>query len=546
MNIKVLKKRNTIVLSLVLFAIIALNLAISFLIKKKLTDILLANKPSSYTTNIKNVDFKIIRRNLTLEGITLIPKKESVIELIDNKKTAENLENITLSSISFKGINILDLLLFKELNINAILINDLAISKFKNSNLKSTKKKEQGAPLNIDSITINIIKGIEIKNFELNNFKYQIIDISSGEVTFQNKPISFNSSGFKLENYKNALFRLKPIRDQFHIDNIQLNFENSKYDFSTKRVAFDFNQKTLTLSDLKIKPQISKFELADSYAYNRDIINLNLKELKIFNFKLSKMLKKEGIYVDSINLSALNISLFKDKRKPFDENKRPTLPHIALKKLKSPLLIKKVTINNSNLRLEEKLADKDTMMVLTINQINANLQNITSIESLQKNPLKILLNAKLMQSADLNLNVTMPLKTNSSTFYFNGTLGASKLKMFDSAIYPALGLKILSGQLDRITFNAKATNTESHGKMTMLYHDLEATVFKSNSLDKNKFLSWSVNHLIQKSNPNKKGKIKSVNLYHKRPQYKGFGNYIWKTLQSGITHTISPTGKNNN
>ena len=79
--------------------------------------------------------------------------------------------------------------------------------------------------------------------------------------------------------------------------------------------------------------------------------------------------------------------------------------------------------------------------------------------------------------------------------------------------------------------------------MTMLYQNLEAKVFKAHSLEKNKFLSWSVNAIIKKSNPHKNKKARIVVMEFERDKYKGLGNYIWKTILSGITNSIAPGGK---
>jgi len=114
------------------------------------------------------------------------------------------------------------------------------------------------------------------------------------------------------------------------------------------------------------------------------------------------------------------------------------------------------------------------------------------------------------------------------------------MKVFDIALYPALGLKILKGSLDNLTFSASANETKSQGSMTMLYHGLEAKVFKSSLIsEENKFLSWTVNSIIKKSNPKKNKTPREVNLGVERVVYKGLGNYFWKTLQGGIINTIA-------
>jgi len=94
-----------------------------------------------------------------------------------------------------------------------------------------------------------------------------------------------------------------------------------------------------------------------------------------------------------------------------------------------------------------------------------------------------------------------------------------------------------------LTFQASANNYSSKGTMTMLYSDLEAQVLKQNNYEKRGFVSWSVNTLAHNSNPGHNGHERKVMMNFDRVSYKGFGNILWKTIQSGIIHTIAPFGK---
>lgn len=49
--------------------------------------------------------------------------------------------------------------------------------------------------------------------------------------------------------------------------------------------------------------------------------------------------------------------------------------------------------------------------------------------------------------------------------------------------------------------------------------------------------------MVHKSNPGKSGKEREAILKFNRTIYKGIVNYIWKTIQTGLTNTIAPVGK---
>ena len=539
---KTRKKKVLIALSILLILVL-IDLSVSAFIKNKIVNILEENALEDYTVSVNAIDFNLINRSLTFNNVKFVPKALVVSNLVKNKGNKKSLENITLSSLQIKGIGIFRLLISKEITVNTISFNDLFIRKIKNSSIK-TKTTDSRKTINIDSLYIKKLGGLTIKNLEFVNFKYQILDIATNEVTLQNNPVNFNSSGIKLVEVSDELFQLLPSQKTFEIKDIDINFGSKNYNLKVKEFVLDFNNKMVILRNLSFKPTISKFKLAQKYKYNDDIFDLGIEELSIYNFNLTEALKSSAMLMDSIAVRGLDMKLFKDKRKPFNQNKYVTLPHLKLQKTNNKIHIPIISVTESNILIEEQLKDKDTLFSLSLNEINAEIKNITTLEKFKESPLKTTINAKLMNKAPLNMALNFPLKNGHETFYFSGELGKSAFRIYDNVLYPALGLKILSGEIDILKFNAKADNTISSGTMTMQYHNLDASIFKSNSLEKNKFLSWSINHVVRKSNPNKNEKLKNVEMNSKRDTSKGLGNYIWKTLQSGIINTISPTGKN--
>lgn len=535
-------KKIIIILLMSIITILVINFVVSNIIKNKITLLLLDNYSKYYTVNIEKVSFKLIERSLTINNVFFTPKSESIDKLDKGKIPKKSLEKISFSSIELDGIYLLGILFNNNIKINQLQLNDALIQKFKNDKIKTLKKEKKNS-FDIDSIYLKKLNGFELDRIKVNNLVYQITDLSSGKIVFQNSPLNFNITGFKLEKFDEHYFKLKPVNNQFEISKIKIDFPDKKYTFSIEKISVNFENDIVNIKNVSYNPLINRVDLANSYQFNTDIFNLKIKELNLYNYDFSKTIENEGVFIDSISITSLDLSIYKDKRKPFDLNKRPKLPHLALKQMKMPLIIHKIKINKSKWKYEEQLKDKNLLMKVMINDINANISNITSIKSFRENPLMLNLNGKFMGHAKLHLSLNLPLKNNQNKFYFNGSIGSSKFKLFDSAIYPTLGLKILNGNIDKLTFDASADNFSSNGKMTFLYHDLEAEVFKSHSMDENKFLSWTVNTILHKSNPGHNKKVREAVMQYDRVIYKGLGNYIWKTLQSGIVNTIIPRGK---
>lgn len=528
-----------IVVSLALLLLVG-SVIISRVISQKVVQILEDQNVENLHVSIEKTKFSLFDRSLVFRGVHISPSDSAMLKLQKNKLNKKSLQKISVSRLKLKGIHLTTLLFSKHLNINKLIIDDPLFQHFTNGEKQSSHESNKN--IELDSIRIEKLKGFQLKTIKITNLKVQVIDAISNEVSFENKALSFEISGFKLEETGPGFFKILPLEDIFEMTRIKVEFPKIKYLFSIDALKYNSGDDSWQISNLKYKPTVNKLTLANSYVYNTEVHDLHIENFKIFGLDLENIIENKGLFMDSVAITKLKMEIYKDKRKPFDLTKRPQFPHQKLKGLKMPLLIHKVSLVESELVYEEKLEHKNILMKATMKDLNMNLFNITSIKEYREVPLKIDLNTQFMGKANLNLDMLLPLTDDQNTFFFSGYLGPSRMTYFDSAVIPALGLKILEGEIDHISFQGSANDYTSMGTMKMLYHDLEAEVYKKKTVEKNDFLSWSVNHLAHKSNPGNNGEVREATMKFERVPYKGFAHFLWKTLQNGIVNTIAPFG----
>ncbi len=533
-----LPKKIIIALLLLLFTVIIASFVISNLIENKVTEALLNNNSKYSTTTVGDVNFNLLSGSISLKNIDINPTNEVITELKEKRAEKDSYQKISISSINLKGMQMLEFLSNNKVAINELEVNNILLHKIVNEEYKL--EEEESKSFNVDSIFIEKIEGLQIDKISINNLKYEIEDVAKNKLVFDTQPLDLEINGIKLEKHGEHLFKLRSVEKFFEINDIEIDFPEKSYIFSVETVAFDFENKIINIENFKYKPTKDKFELAKTYKYNTSVFSIDIEKLSLFNFDILKAISKEGVFIDSINISGANIDLYKDKRKPYEPIDKK-LPHVVLKQMKSPLYIKKINIEKSDFLLEGSYPKSSELLKLTLNDINAEIENISSIKEFRDHPMLVNLNTKLMNKSMVKAKIIFPMEDDKTTFKFSGSLASSKLTYFDSAIFPILGLKILKGNLDQLTFNASANNYSSTGTMTLLYHDLDATVFKpKNKNEKSNVLSWTVNQVLHKSNPGKNKKVRKVPLNYNRIPKHGFGSYVWKTLQSGVTRTLAP------
>jgi len=536
-------KEKKHIIGIVVFSIIILifllNIALSNFVENKVTDTLNNSKSDKYNTSVDDVKFKLFDRSITFENISISPKTTFVNDSLFQNRENDSLEKITIASIKIDNIQFFDYLFRKDINIGELEINDLIIQKSNRKKVDTIDKK----PINLDSIYIDKINGLKIDKFNLNNIQFNVVDTITQKFVFTHKPVNLDLDGFQLKKVKDQQFKLMPISKVFEIDDIEIEFQKKGYKLVIDEINLNTETSGIEINNFKYKTLEGKYALAGKDKYNNAVFEISIEKIELIKVDYAKLIRSKGAFVDSVLISKAIFDIYKDRRKPYDKRLYKELPHLILKKIDYPLYVKQINIDNSLLLLEESFPNKNMNLKLSINEINATINNVSTINQFKENPIIAKLDSKLMNEAKLTAKFTFPMNTDQTAFYFEGNLGSTKFTYFDEVIYPVLGLKILEGNLDNLSFQAKANKYSSSGTMKMLYHNLEATVYKpKNPKVKSKVLSWAAKTVLHNSNPIKKKKVRIAVLSHSYEPEKGFGNYLWKTLQSGIVNTLSPAG----
>ncbi len=537
------KKHKIILLILIIFALIVviINYYVSGKIEEKVEQVLVQQSNDTYTLSVLGVKFKLLERRIVVKGFMRNPTEKAMLHLKQPDGILKGLDKLTLSSFELRGIDYYKLLFKDEIDISKLKIADVSIHNYRNpkvNTLQDSVKK-----INLDSIKINKINDLRIGEIEIKNFKYQIVDVLTEKVSLKINTGKISIGGVELKKNKNEFFKLELVDKKLDLTKLSFTFFDTNYRLEIDRIIKDFNSNNIDIDNFKLKPLIDKVELGQSYKYNRVIFDVEVPKINLYNFQLRKALAYKSVLMDSIWVTGMNMDLYKDRRKPFDLKKRPKFPNILLNELKDTIRIPKISVKESRIYFESVLDKRNVHLKLSLNDVNADIGNIFSMNKDKEEFLTLDFESKFMKNAVLKADLIFPFKENKETFTMKANISKSKFKYFDSAIYPALGIKVIKGELDGMHLNAVFGSRHATGTMTMLYHDLQARIFKKNSMEKNKFLSWSVNKSLHNSNPVKGKPTRVALISADRILYKGFINYIWIAAQSGIVNTIVPFGK---
>lgn len=527
--------------------VIIINLIIGHIIETKIKNSLSTKESINYTIDLRNVNANILTGSINLKDLKIAPDSAFIQQLKNGDSDQSTAVYAMIPTFRLAGIKIYKALTSKNIDIRKILFKKAEVKIYlgKKSE-KSAEKPEK--EMNTDSIFIKGLNGIEIGRIEFSKCKLEVIDLVSDIQIVHSEDLELKIGGIQLKELEsqNDYFKIDIDRFRVEILNERINLPNGNYYMTFDRLYLNLADSLVELEGFTYKPTYEdKYELARKLEYTSEIFDATLHKLSISGIDFQRFKNEGAFYTDSILVQGLDLNILMDKRLPFNTAKRPKLPNEIIKNAGFPIYIKGIAIERSRLNYQEKMENTAELMTAILGDLNVRISFATSISDsiATGKSMVIKLRSNFMDSTPLRADFDFPLYSRVDTFYYAGHLSSAQMDVFNKAAYPAMGIKFIKGQLDEISFSGSSSPRFSKGEMTMLYHDLEAELSKKDSHNKNKFLSWIANAVLYKSNPGENTDIRVVQMDFERVLYKGFGNLMWKTLQSGIVNTVLPTGK---
>ena len=527
-----------IVVSVILMSTSLINNYLEKTVTSKLNGLLGNQNNTEYQLTMGSISSSIFRSRLIIDSIHI----HSIVD-ISHIRAHKQLFNVVLDRLTFEGISFTALLFNKSIVIDGIVYDNLRIMSTATdlkSDSNTSRKRSTTSYFIADDINSIDVSKMTFRNTVFN--LEQPINTIQNNLIFHTTPLNFQMDDLSLKKANDGKFYLKDIEVDFNLDKGSVLFDKQNYKLSFDNFHASVTDQLIKAKNITIYPTLSEKLLADKFQYSQEIYHTSFDTLAITGVDLSSFLINKTFTSSSIDLSGFDVSIYKDKRKPQNKLKKIKLPISHLKQLTFPISIDHVNIRNSKITVREQIPHKDTIVQFYINRINAQINNIKNYSNENLN-LNMSLQGRLMGNAPVRLKLENSLSKKDNKMFWEGYVGSFKFHTLDKVLYPILGLKILSGELHKIDFKFESDDIQSKGEMTMLYKNLHASILKSKKSSENHLLTSIANGLIRKSNPNKRGKIKTVRMNFKRDEFKGLGSYLWKTIQNGIINTITPVRK---
>lgn len=484
----------------------------------------------------------LLKRFLIIIGLILVAifiATKILNKQIQHKLTAQGItaENISLNLFSRSAS--LENIIYQN-DSDSIHIDRLTISSFRVLKFFTRNKLELSKVLVINPFVIRGAKPDSINENELRNAK-TLEEIAIHTLTISHLNLEVSGKSHLKTTADIELMDLKITRKlELSIRNIRALAENFTYTpkdslhtIQIQSIALNSSTDSMRVDTLTVTPNYSKASFGKKAGFQTDRLEITIPSILISGISESS-LSDSLLSISRIVIPSSNVSVFRDKRQPFNENQQKDLPGDLLRKLPAALVIDSILIRNSNIVYEEQPEASEKTFEIIFTELKASLSGLNTTANGDKKYASLVANSKFMNDGLIDARFQIPLIPNLP-HTATGRITDLSLPILNPILTNIGRITIEKGTLQQLQFSFSYDTYKAIGDVEMQYKNFGLRVLKASN-KKDETLSTLINLVINNDKVQTKHGLIDIERDRKRFVF----NLWWKALSNGIKNSINP------
>ncbi|WP_146161421.1 hypothetical protein [Mangrovibacterium marinum] len=456
------------------------------------------------------------------------------LQIKNTSKETKSLESISLPELRFEQLDPSDAFDNNRFHASRITVQKPVF------NLHPTEQEQKQNPL-----YIKLPKDLSVLMDELSSEKVELKN-ATFNIYGKNKSVTFNQVDIDMDRVKlDSMPSEKPLGAQdltIVRKNMQYTDKAGLYDLLIDRFAYSTKENDLYLNGIHIIPRYGPDEFQNQIQHQQDYYSGDINQVKLRNLDLNRWFERKELTGKTIAIDRMNMVIYRDKRKPFDEHNKPPLPQELLRSIELPFYFDTVRLSHSNFIYNEQLENIPEPGRVSFEDISAQLYPFTNLKYLQFTTPKMYLKAqaRLMGESQLKASFKFDMTAADNRFEAKGSLSPFDLTTLNPITENGASISVRSGQLNRFDFEFAGDSLVANGKLRFAYEDLKISILshKKGNTKEAKFLSFLANSLLLKSKSPRTKILLPDDIHFYRDPHKSTLNYWWKSVFSGAKNTF--------
>lgn len=502
---------------------------ISYFIKNVIAsveNIQLPETKNKTRTNISKLRYDAMLKTLT-------------VKQVQQYKTGNTKPVIELNDISITKLNTEAFIANQQVKADMVICSGGLITIY---------KKQKGAQSSNKAIEFSTdLDAVQIEGMKLGRTKVVIIDeVNPSADPFVLNDVQFNMTrGVKVFDGNTLTDILNYADWKLTASGFSLATKDKLYKINAKGLEIDKTRSNISINQVAIVPQLSENEFFRQSTHQRDRYDITFNNIKLNTLNFNRLIGENAVEADNASLQLI-LKVANDRTLPDDTaSKVGKAPYQLLMKMKMPVYISKVQVNNSLVEYTERGKMSERNGTVSFKKLNGVITNVTNIpERIKQNGImKLTASAKFLGQADINTIWQLPLTAGNGNFTVSGSMGLMNGVALNPLIEPIAMASVKSGSLKRTEFVLHGNDLKASINILFAYNNLKIELLKKGAeeVKKKQVTSFIANALIKNDNPAGKNPVRRSEAINDRQLNRSFFNLLWKTIYKGVKKTVSKT-----
>ncbi len=510
-------------------------------LKYRLSEIINKDPNRLYQYSFSKLNINLMDGSVDLTGIVIEPSAGAFDSLMSEHNNLRFILQLNLDEIRLDGFEITEFITTGNIKVKALTISEPRFEYFFHPG------KEQAAhAMPLSNVFSDKFQTAELGTFRINNAEIKIIDQTKSGPTVIIHHLNIELTEARMDSITIRSYLPFAYAD-LSVNAAGITIDGGK-DFSIKSdsMFFKVKERTFGLKNFQVNPKYNQKNFTQRYDVQKQWFAIKLDSLILNNINIDTFVRTGHIEVGKIEIVNPNIALYKDKRKPPPPFKKKLLPASAIKSIPWVIEIDSVLIKNGYISINETSALTGKDSHLTFEELNVLLLNFNNSQEKNKKSTIMTLTASTLVLGKAATNIRMRIDLSSATdrFTVSGNVGRVEGQTFNSVLEPMMGVKVIGGTVNEVSFAFTANDTLSTGTLDTDYEGIKLEVLSTDSIENKKskkgFMTFAANTAIKSNNIKGRTSYLQGVISVARVPEKDVWPYLWHSIQGGLVSTLAP------
>lgn len=539
---------------IVLFTLVIVGLAAVLILmakwkpvlSKKLKEGVYNHSLHLYKLDFRDIDLNILTGSVVLHNVSLIPDTSVYNKLKPFKGAPSNIFQVRLKKLQLSRVALLTAYFKREITIKSIILDNPSINMihYKVRKLPDTVGEEK----TLYQMISNSVGSVDVKAIKIINADFDYINGDNAKKIHAIKHLDIHINDLLIDSVSQFdTTRFYYARDiGFELAGYKFVSKDKMYTMKVDTIRGSALGKSIELTGFQMIPMYPDLEFSRKYTYGKDRYDLKFNKISLLDVDFSQLNTEESLRAKALKIGPAKVNIFVNRELPappgFDKVKN--FPHVALKRLNTPVIIDTIKLSNIDLAYTEYNPISRKRGTVYFQNLNGNILNVTndSVSLVKNNHAIANFTAMVMKTSRINVQIDFNLTAKEASFSYNGNVGPMNLQVLNPMARDMGLVEIESGRMQKANFNIQANAKGSHGIVHFYYTDLKLKLLKEGengmAPKKKGLLSFLANSLLIKdANPTKGEPARVANVSFERTPSASFFNLMWKSLFIGMRET---------